>query len=154
MGNPGHAIESKKWERERNGRLKSTYIRQYVREGLYQHWYDSGHLWEKGVYQRRQRNGVWKTWRSDGKLRSMGNYCVGHKHGIWKTWHFNEQLHEQGEYHMGYKEGIWKTWDDTGQLKEECDYHRGHKYTGYIKCPYTMKQRQARVKFYSMRFIR
>jgi antitoxin component YwqK of YwqJK toxin-antitoxin module len=81
----------------------------YVKNGLYRHWYetiDGAPLQpEREVqYVNNSKDGIELTWYADGKKRSETNYDNGVVTGIVRTWYDNK--HNTLESEIGYDDGL------------------------------------------------
>jgi antitoxin component YwqK of YwqJK toxin-antitoxin module len=120
------------------GAIKETYTvcknkkGDFVREGLYQKFYENGRKSGDGYYKNNQKDSTWKAWNENnndsivenwrlsilhgpyfkisGPEITSGNYVNGQKEGYWceecyeyNTYHFGEH----GNYHEGKREGKW-----------------------------------------------
>lgn len=68
------------------------------------------------------RDGLFQEFYQNGNLASEGSYDDGLEEGPWKDYHENGNLAAEGNYSKGEETGIWRYYDEDGNFEEEEDY--------------------------------
>ena len=61
------------------------------------------------------RNGLFQSFYENGQMSAEGEYKNGVEEGQWTTFHENGQKASQGTYVEGKEQPDWKFWDASGQ---------------------------------------
>ena len=69
------------------------------REGLYEEWYESGQLKERGNYHNDRRHGVYERWYGDGQPCTRGNFKNGNREGLYEAWCGDGILYLREHFH-------------------------------------------------------
>jgi antitoxin component YwqK of YwqJK toxin-antitoxin module len=85
-------------------------------EGLNTDYYNNGKEKMKGVIKDGLREGLWQAWYETGVLWSEADYVKGVNHGKSITYFENGKIRYEGTYNNGKKIGIWKYYDEEGKL--------------------------------------
>ncbi|HRH01611.1 MAG TPA: hypothetical protein PLN13_05505 [Bacteroidia bacterium] len=85
-------------------------------EGLNTDYYNNGKEKMKGVIKDGLREGLWQAWYETGVLWSEANYVKGINHGKSVTYFENGKIRYEGMYTNGQKTGIWNYYDEEGKL--------------------------------------
>ena len=56
----------------------------WIRDGLYQEFYENGNVASEGLYHEGLEEGAWKDYHENGNLAAEGNYSKGKETGIWR----------------------------------------------------------------------
>jgi len=72
------------------------------------------------------KNGWFNYYYENGGLSTKAYYIDNKLYGEWFSCYENGQLELKGKYKNDEKEGIWKYWDNDGNLIYEKTYKKGH----------------------------
>jgi antitoxin component YwqK of YwqJK toxin-antitoxin module len=61
------------------------------------------------------RDGLFQSYYQNGQVSSEGHYNDGLEVGQWTTYHENGQLASRGNYHNGLEADGWEYWDVDGR---------------------------------------
>jgi len=101
--------------------LELTVYKNGKRNGIFELFWPSGQLKERGFYKNNRLNGEYTSFYENGAIKAMGNYLLGAKNGLWGEWYPNAQLKTKGQYGNSQRIGTWYEWTIKGE-KEEIVY--------------------------------
>lgn len=110
---------------------KGDYGDRYVREGVYETYYEDGKLREEGKYVNDKKNGTWKNYDYDGNLSTAENYQNGEKEGAYELY-YQGRIREKYTNKKGKKDGAYLSYyysspEYNGILEIEGNYKDGKK---------------------------
>lgn len=82
----------------RYARKKSPDGTKWIREGLFQEFYQNGNLASEGFYDEGLEEGAWKDYHENGNLAAEGNYSQGKETGKWRYYDENGNFEEEEDY--------------------------------------------------------
>lgn len=85
-------------------------------EGLNTDYYNNGKEKMKGNIKNGLRDGLWQAWYENGNLWSEAEYLKGINHGKSVTYFENGKIRYEGKFDNGKKVGEWKYYDEAGNL--------------------------------------
>lgn len=65
------------------------------------------------------RDGLFQAYYENGNLASEGHYTDGVEHGRWRDYHENGQLAAEGTYISGVEADDWCHWSSDGRLSDQ-----------------------------------
>jgi antitoxin component YwqK of YwqJK toxin-antitoxin module len=128
-----HEIRETKFD---NGQLKEQFSvletkdGNFVKDGKYATWYQSGQPKNEGLYENGKLSGNWKNWYSNGQTESEYNYVRDTVDGPFKKWYENGQKRVEAEEKMGKLVGSWTSWYENGQMEWKASYDEAGKSNG------------------------
>ena len=87
--------------------MKQGSLKNGLREGSWEEYYNSGALFEKGDYKKGKRESSWVGYHENGQLWYKGDFKNGKQEGSWVNYSKNGQLEGKGDYKNGKREGSW-----------------------------------------------
>lgn len=100
----------------------------FIKNGYYKEWYQSGQLRINATYLNGQPNDSWVENFENGNKMEEGKYVNGKKEGLWTIWHENGQMSKKTNYTNGMVDGKENVWYSNGQISEENHYLKGKKH--------------------------
>ncbi len=85
-------------------------------DGLNTDYYSNGKEKMKGEIKDGLREGLWQAWYETGILWSEAEYVKGINHGKSVTYFENGKIRYEGIYSNGKKTGTWKYYNEEGKL--------------------------------------
>ena len=70
----------------------------WIREGLFQEFYENGNVSSEGSYVDGLEEGYWKDYRENGNLAAEGYYSKGEEVGIWRYYDENGNFQEEESF--------------------------------------------------------
>lgn len=96
-------------------------------EGLYQAYYTSGQLKEKGNYHRNEAVGYWQYFYENGNIKMQGELKEGSNFGHWQYFYENGNLSMEGPIFEGMRQDEWTHYYENGNIKRKGRYLNNRK---------------------------
>ncbi|MBR8759011.1 toxin-antitoxin system YwqK family antitoxin [Porphyromonas levii] len=93
--------------------------------GLYEEWYDNGHLFFRANYKDGELDGLCERWYKNGQLEERGQWECGKIEGILENWYEDGSLWRRCTWKEGLEDGLLEKWKRDGQLLEQSFFSRG-----------------------------
>ena len=103
----------------------STTLKDGLRHGPGEGYYENGQLGQKGSYSNGERDGPWEFYYENGQLEQKGSYSNGEWDGPWEFYYENGQLERKGSYSNGELDGPLEAYDENGQLMGSGTFSNG-----------------------------
>jgi len=115
----------------------------YLNDGSWQMWDESGNLVARGQYKHGKRDGVWLRWhrRNESKLLqsvpynqfeepfvSQAEFRDGELHGPWSIFDAKQRKISEWNFEDGQRQGISTWWYANGKKMREVQYEQGHRH--------------------------
>ena len=103
------------WKEVRNG----------LADGLWQEWYENGHLRFSAYWREGKGQGEWHYYHENGAVRQDEFYNADIPVGIFSVFYNNGQLKQKGGYLNGKKDGTHESYSESGVLVKQETYKDG-----------------------------
>ncbi len=95
---------------------RSTKDGRWIRDGLFEAFYESGEAAARGHYVEGRLEGPWEQWHVNGRPKSSGRHAGGLKEGVWTWWDEEGRKTQEGGFRAGRPHGAWTQWHANGQV--------------------------------------
>jgi antitoxin component YwqK of YwqJK toxin-antitoxin module len=96
-----------------------------AKEGIEQHFYESGKLSEEISWKNNRKEGIWNQYFEDGKPKLKTFNSSNKLSGIYTVYYPDGRLFIVGAYVNNLRQGKWTFYDDNGNIKSEIVYNNG-----------------------------
>lgn len=97
----------------------------FMKQGLYEEYYDSENLKVRCVYFNNEINGVWEKFYETGEKEWEVAYKEGYRQGDYKQFYKNGGLKAKGSYFEDYKQGVESQYDKNGNCINKLKFNKG-----------------------------
>tara|TARA_R100000808_G_scaffold8850_1_gene24746 strand:+ start:55 stop:615 length:561 start_codon:yes stop_codon:yes gene_type:complete len=94
----------------------STTLKDGLRHGPLEAYYENGQLMARGSYSNGEPDGPWERYHENGQLLGRSSYSNGEWDGPYEQYYENGQLSSRGSYSNGERDGPYEDYDENGQL--------------------------------------
>jgi antitoxin component YwqK of YwqJK toxin-antitoxin module len=118
------------------------------RTGIWQSWYETGHIKDSGMITDNVLTGTWMNWYEHGGRKILAEFSGDVKvpgshyqdaaftsmldfpetfsfnHGIYQTWYSNGNVKDSGYMRLNQKDGYWKSFYENGFPESEGHYRK------------------------------